>query len=340
MKWIKWVQFSKRERNGLLVILVIIPLVYSLPYWFDYLHVSDGELHPDQLNAFYQNNSNKELAHFAGNQYHAGSGSKYASTPVSQPDDSVRIYNDNRNDQSNYSYAGNAYNKNSYRGFNDYSGNSNRSNRSNNNNSYSSITKFNANQKYSPTNYPQSNKTLRNIPPASIDINTATAETFQELPGIGPVLSSRIINFRNKLGRFTSLEQLGRTYGLSDSVFSLIKPFLLVQVVTTSSNKRQANTKDSLAGNLNINNHTNDSTYNSHYQRPKTIVKTQEKINLNEAGISDFSAHPYIKYKLALQLIAFRKEHGPFTDIQDLQFMMGIDSVQLQQLDSYLKFSD
>ncbi|MFN8252213.1 MAG: helix-hairpin-helix domain-containing protein [Ferruginibacter sp.] len=60
-------------------------------------------------------------------------------------------------------------------------------------------------------------------PPAAIDINTADTSAFIALPGIGSKLASRIISFREKLGGFYSIDQLGETYGLADSVFQRIK---------------------------------------------------------------------------------------------------------------------
>ena len=59
-----------------------------------------------------------------------------------------------------------------------------------------------------------------------IDINRASAEEWQALRGIGPAYSKRIVNFREKLGGFYSIEQVGETYGVPDSVFQKIKPNL------------------------------------------------------------------------------------------------------------------
>jgi competence protein ComEA len=59
-----------------------------------------------------------------------------------------------------------------------------------------------------------------------VDINTADTSAFIALPGIGSKLASRIVNFRDKLGGFYSVDQIAETYGLPDSAFLKIKPFL------------------------------------------------------------------------------------------------------------------
>ena len=59
-----------------------------------------------------------------------------------------------------------------------------------------------------------------------IDINQADTAVFVALPGIGSKLAARIVNFRDKLGGFYSIEQIGETYGLPDSTFQKIKSSL------------------------------------------------------------------------------------------------------------------
>jgi len=59
-----------------------------------------------------------------------------------------------------------------------------------------------------------------------VDINTADTAAFIALPGIGSKLALRIVNFRDKLGGFYSVDQIAETYGLPDYAFLKIKPFL------------------------------------------------------------------------------------------------------------------
>lgn len=66
----------------------------------------------------------------------------------------------------------------------------------------------------------------RKPPCIPIDINLADSAAWEQLPGIGPVLAGRIVRFRDRLGGFYGLHQVGETYGLADSVFQRILPCL------------------------------------------------------------------------------------------------------------------
>jgi competence protein ComEA len=74
---------------------------------------------------------------------------------------------------------------------------------------------------------PQSNfEKNKQVSLSPVNINTADSSELEKLPGIGPKLAGRINNFREKLGGFYSVEQVGETYGLPDSTFQRIKPYL------------------------------------------------------------------------------------------------------------------
>lgn len=64
--------------------------------------------------------------------------------------------------------------------------------------------------------------------PSVIDINRADTTALIALPGIGSKLAQRIINFRDKLGGFYKAEQIGETFGLSDSTFQKLKARFII----------------------------------------------------------------------------------------------------------------
>jgi competence ComEA-like helix-hairpin-helix protein len=65
-----------------------------------------------------------------------------------------------------------------------------------------------------------------NMADIHIDLNDADSAAFVSLPGIGPAFSRRIVNYRERLGGFYSVEQVSETFGLPDSVFKKIRPSL------------------------------------------------------------------------------------------------------------------
>jgi competence protein ComEA len=80
----------------------------------------------------------------------------------------------------------------------------------------------------------------------SVDINTADTTAFIALPGIGSKLAARITNFRDKLGGFYSIAQVGETFGLPDSTFQKIKLYLKLENVSLKKININTTTLDEL----------------------------------------------------------------------------------------------
>lgn len=56
-----------------------------------------------------------------------------------------------------------------------------------------------------------------------IDLNAATAAQLDTLPGVGPVLAQRIVDWRTQHGRFDSVDQLQDVSGIGDAKFADLK---------------------------------------------------------------------------------------------------------------------
>lgn len=61
-----------------------------------------------------------------------------------------------------------------------------------------------------------------------LNLNTATAAQLEDLPGVGPVLAKRIVDWRTQHGRFTAVDELGEVSGIGEKIFGELAPRVTV----------------------------------------------------------------------------------------------------------------
>jgi competence protein ComEA len=65
-------------------------------------------------------------------------------------------------------------------------------------------------------------------PSAPVNLNTATQAQIEALPGIGPKVAQRIIEYRQKNGQFKKIEDVMNVKGIGEKSFLKLKPYLTV----------------------------------------------------------------------------------------------------------------
>ncbi|WP_199141702.1 ComEA family DNA-binding protein [Pedobacter sp. ASV12] len=63
-----------------------------------------------------------------------------------------------------------------------------------------------------------------------------------------------------------------------------------------------------------------------------------KKININTAVFDELKNHPYLKYKQINAIIQYRKQHGPYKDVEDLRKVAILTPQNIQNLAPYLTF--
>lgn len=61
-----------------------------------------------------------------------------------------------------------------------------------------------------------------------VDLNTASLDQLDGLPGIGPVLAQRILDWRTAHGRFSSVDELGEVSGIGEATLADLRPVVRV----------------------------------------------------------------------------------------------------------------
>src|SRR5215203_3492201 len=256
MNWGQFVEsylsFSKKDRIGIFVILFIVMITYLLPKLFakkePLSFVEDKELYAiaDTLN-IKQTKENEKDESVTGFQYERSIKNDFSRGELFHFDPNTLSIEGWRklglNEKTittiiNYRNKGGKFYKRGDlnkiwglpKGFYDHVEN------------YITLSTIDINrkEKFTPYKYETKEKKSWNI-----EINTADTLALIELPGIGSKLAMRIINFRDKLGGFYLPEQIRETYGLADSTFEKIKPYLHVSVPAKKINVNAA-AKDEL----------------------------------------------------------------------------------------------
>ena len=59
-----------------------------------------------------------------------------------------------------------------------------------------------------------------------VSLNTADLAALDTLPGVGPVLAQRILDWRTAHGRFTSIDELGEVSGIGEKLLAQLRPLV------------------------------------------------------------------------------------------------------------------
>ena len=130
-----------------------------------------------------------------------------------------------------------------------------------------------------------------------VELNTADSNKLMLAPGIGQKLSARIIKYRDRLGGFVSMSQLSEVYGITDSLLTALHPIWFVGL---SPNIR--------------------------------------KLNINSIDLEELRKHPYVSFSMSKLIIAYRNSHGRINDTQEMYSIAGIDREKLNKLVPYLAY--
>jgi competence ComEA-like helix-hairpin-helix protein len=166
-----------------------------------------------------------------------------------------------------------------------------------------------------------------------IDLNRARAEDLEAIPGLGPSLAQRIIDFRQAHGPFKEVEDLRQVSGISPQNLQKLKPYLGLgspediappdwEAAMTLGKSASGTYIESQEGRL-----------TGSGLQPKTPGRV---IDPNLASREDLETLPGIGPVLAQRIIDYRRAHGPYKSIADLRKVSGIGRRKLAKIKPHL----
>jgi len=69
----------------------------------------------------------------------------------------------------------------------------------------------------------------RYAPVFKVDLNLSPADSLELIPGIGPVLASRIVHYRDSVGRFEKVDDLIKVPGIGMKTYDKLKDYIEVR---------------------------------------------------------------------------------------------------------------
>jgi len=145
-----------------------------------------------------------------------------------------------------------------------------------------------------------------------IDINSARADDFSKLRGIGTVLADEIISYRNSNGGFRNIEEIMNVKGIGEAIFADIREHIYVidpvyEIEDENYNEEPAENES-------------DIPVTEHIPTLEEAVP----IDINSADIDTLMLLPHIDEKAAQNIIEFREQNGGFKNTYELLLIEGI----------------
>jgi competence ComEA-like helix-hairpin-helix protein len=145
-----------------------------------------------------------------------------------------------------------------------------------------------------------------------ININTANSSELELLSGIGPVLASRIIDYRDNTSLFYGVEDIKNVSGIGDAKFEKIKGDITVGNISPYPQPVLSLTP-TLA------------------PFPQTL-SASEKININTSSLEELDEITGVGPAIAKRIIDYRTEIGSFQSIEEIKNVKGIGSITFEEM--------
>lgn len=162
-----------------------------------------------------------------------------------------------------------------------------------------------------------------------LDLNAATAEELETLPGVGAILAERIVSYREAVGGFQTLEELQQVNGIGSGIYFQIAPYLFIigELQTISPESELPEATDAAAPEL------------EPETAPESASASIPRLDINIATAEDFQKLPNVTQEQAEAIVRLRTQIQYFQNIYELLYADGMTDRLFLSIRDYLYVS-
>jgi len=154
------------------------------------------------------------------------------------------------------------------------------------------------------------------------DPNTAPYEAFLKL-GVSEKLSKRIVNYRNKGGKFYEKGDLLKIYGFPENLYAQLRPYIYISQKAQPKHSKKTFSEPKAVQKVTVGSKTSSAKY-----KPQLL-------DINLADSSELKTLRGIGDKLSARIIKYRNKLGGFHSKAQLKEIFHISDMALESLNNY-----
>jgi competence protein ComEA len=308
--WKDWFSFAKRERNGIVVLLILILALLIIQFFLPMMNQGEKKTivnynqeiqqwmdshQPDSADTYKKSSFTQEKRPASLFPFNPNSIDEYGWQKLGMSKGQIKTINNYLNKGGTFKYKEDlakmyCISSEQYETLKDFILLPDKTEGRASSYDSAKYQKDYSDKSYSttyPTSFPEKRK-------LNIEINSADSATLVQLKGIGPYLAGKIVQYRSRLGGFQYREQLLEVYRMDSIKLSDIEPEIHLD-----------------ANNI-------------------------HKLNLNKVEYPELAKHPYLSKNQVKALLAYREQHGAFQKIEDIKKSVLIDENTFQKIKGYL----
>ena len=304
--WKDFLNYTKTERQGIIVLVVLILGVYAAPKLFSFFtHAEDTDCRENEK---FDKEYNDFISSLRETQPHQKSGHSFQSSP--QREIKLAVFDPNIADSTTFLSLGlpswmiknilhYRYKQGKFRHPEDF-----RKIYGLTEEQYQTLRPYiQITEDFSSTNKDtvrllttpsiQRDTLVKYLPGTIISLNSADTTELKKIPGIGSSIARMIVNYRERLGGFFRIEQLQEIHLKAEK----LRPWFSIDTHQT------------------------------------------RRINVNKTGMERMMHHPYINYYQAKVIIEYRKKKGFLKSLKQLSLYEEFTPIDLERLEPYICYN-